>query len=239
MKKWLLVLMLTVSIKCIAQNNYIFPESLKIIPEKSNFEKTSTYADVIQFLANISTLSNQIHIINVGKSSSGKDMPLAILANPKITSPEEAKRSGKPVIYVQANIHGGEVEGKEVALMLMRDILLGDKNHLLDHQIIMFMPIYNIDGNDKMAKGLRPSQENSPLETGERENGQGLDLNRDGVKMEAPETEALIEKVFTTTASIILRILPNHPENLRGTLWLRLKETFSQLPILLKKEITW
>lgn len=197
MKNWLLFFMMAVSIKCVAQYNYVFPESLKITPEKSNFEKTSTYADVTQFLDNISTLSNQVYITTVGKSTLGKDMPLAILANPKITSPEEAKLSGKPVIYIQANIHGGEVEGKEVTLMLMRDILLGDKNHLLDHQIVLFMPIYNIDGNDKMAKGLRPSQENSPLETGERENGQGLDLNRDGVKMEAPETEALIENVFT------------------------------------------
>lgn len=197
MKKWLLILLLAVSIKSSAQSKYTFPESLKITPEKSNFEKTSTYADVTQFLSSISTLSNQIYITSVGKSTLGKDMPLAILANPAITSPEEAKRSGKPVIYIQANIHGGEVEGKEVALMLMRDILLGDKNYLLDHQIIIFMPIYNIDGNDKMAKGLRPSQENSPLETGERENGQGLDLNRDGVKMEAPETKALIENVFT------------------------------------------
>jgi murein tripeptide amidase MpaA len=90
---------------------------------------------------------------------------------------------------VQGNIHAGEVEGKEVTMMLMRDILLGKKSYLLDNQVILIVPIYNTDGNDKMAKGLRPTQENSPLETGERENGQGLDLNRDAIKMEAPETQ--------------------------------------------------
>ncbi len=197
MKKLLFLLLITSCIQGIAQSIPTFPESLKITPEKTNFEKTSTYAEVIQFLTSISALSNQITVTTIGKSTLGKDIPLAILANPKITTAEEARKSGKPVIYIQANIHGGEVEGKEVSMMLMRDILLGKKQYLLNHQIILFMPIYNIDGNDKMAKGLRPSQENSPLETGERENGQGLDLNRDGVKMEAPETHALIENIFT------------------------------------------
>jgi hypothetical protein len=82
--------------------------------------------------------------------------------------------------------------------MLMRDILLGNKKDLLNNQIIIFVPIYNTDGNDKMAKGLRPSQENSPLETGERENGQGLDLNRDGIKMEAPETNGMIQNILNS-----------------------------------------
>ena len=81
--------------------------------------------------------------------------------------------------------------------MLMREILLGNKSYLLNNQIILFVPIYNTDGNDKMAKGLRPSQENSPLETGERENGQGLDLNRDAMKMETPETRGMIQQVVT------------------------------------------
>jgi hypothetical protein len=121
---------------------------------------------------------------------------MAVLANPMIANADQAKASGKPVVYIQANIHAGEVEGKEVAMMLMRDILLGDKMDLLQNQIIIFVPIYNVDGNDKMEKGLRASQENSPLETGTRENGQGLDLNRDGVKMEAPETKGMIANVL-------------------------------------------
>ncbi|WP_264861638.1 M14 family zinc carboxypeptidase, partial [Klebsiella pneumoniae] len=68
---------------------------------------------------------------------------MVVLANPKISSPAEAKASGKPVIYIQGNIHAGEVEGKEVTMMLMRDILLGDKSSLLNNQIIVFVPIYN------------------------------------------------------------------------------------------------
>ena len=179
-----------------AQIKTTFPVSLLLVPEKTNFEKTSTYADVMSFLNAIKQLSPYISLHTIGKSTQGMDIPMAVLANPMISNADQAKASGKPVIYIQANIHAGEVEGKEVAMMLMRDILLGDKMNLLQNQIIIFVPIYNVDGNDKMEKGLRASQENSPLETGTRENGQGLDLNRDGVKMEAPETKGMITNVL-------------------------------------------
>ena len=179
-----------------AQIKTTFPVSLLLVPEKTNFEKTSTYADVMSFLNAIKQLSPYISLHTIGKSTQGMDIPMAVLANPMISNANQAKASGKPVIYIQANIHAGEVEGKEVAMMLMRDILLGDKMDLLKNQIIIFVPIYNVDGNDKMEKGLRASQENSPLETGTRENGQGLDLNRDGVKMEAPETKGMITNVL-------------------------------------------
>ena len=179
-----------------AQIKTTFPVSLLLVPEKTNFEKTSTYADVMSFLNAIKQLSPYISLHTIGKSTQGMDIPMAVLANPMISNADQAKASGKPVIYIQANIHAGEVEGKEVAMMLMRDILLGDKMDLLKNQIIIFVPIYNVDGNDKMEKGLRASQENSPLETGTRENGQGLDLNRDGVKMEAPETKGMITNVL-------------------------------------------
>jgi hypothetical protein len=198
MKKIITLVLLALSTAGLhAQSKQLWPEDLIITPERSNFDKTSTYAEVIKFLNTIKGMSPYIQVSSIGKSTMGKDIPLVILAKPAISTPEQAKASGKPVIYVQGNIHAGEVEGKEVTMMLMRDILLGKEGNLLDNQIIIIVPVYNTDGNDKMAKGLRPTQENSPLETGERENGQGLDLNRDGIKMEAPETKGLIQQVIT------------------------------------------
>lgn len=173
-----------------------WPEPLIITPEKSNFVKTSTHGEVMSFLDKIQKLSNDAHVISMGKSLEGKDIPLVVLAHPRVTTAAEARASGKLIVYVQGNIHAGEVEGKEVIMMLMRDILLGDKKHLLDSQVILFAPIYNTDSNDKMEQGRRPSQEDSPLEVGIRENSQGLDLNRDGVKMEALETNGLFQQVI-------------------------------------------
>jgi Zinc carboxypeptidase len=173
-----------------------WPEDLLLTPEKSNFVKTSTHAEVMAFLKAIEIKSNEVHLTSMGKSLEGKDIPVAVLARPKITSAGEAKASGKVIVYVQGNIHAGEVEGKESVMMLMREILLGNKKHLLDNQIILFAPIYNTDSNDKMGVGKRPSQEDSPLETGDRENSQGFDLNRDGVKMETFETNGLFANII-------------------------------------------
>ncbi|MBV9986458.1 MAG: M14 family metallopeptidase [Chitinophagaceae bacterium] len=195
MPRSLLAALLFIAVGSSAQVKTPWPESLILTPEKSAFEKTSTYGEVMQFINSIKGMSPNIQVSTIGKSPMGKEIPLVILSKNSISTPEQAKAAGKMVVYVQGNIHAGEVEGKEAVMMLMRDILLGKLGYLLDNQVILFVPIYNTDGNDKMAKGLRPTQENSPLETGERENGQGLDLNRDGIKMEAPETQGLIENL--------------------------------------------
>ncbi|MBT1706735.1 M14 family metallopeptidase [Fulvivirgaceae bacterium PWU5] len=150
------------------------------------------------FLEAISKLSSEVKIVSLGKSPEGKDIQMAILSRNGIATPAAAKNSHKTIAYVQGNIHAGEVEGKEALMMLMRDILLGDKNRLLDSLILLFVPAYNTDSNDKMEKGRRPSQEDSPMEVGIRENSQGWDLNRDGIKQEAVETRALFSSVLNT-----------------------------------------
>ncbi len=195
--KLLLCSIILFSVITVSPAQQQWPESLILTPEKTDFIKTSTYAEVMQFISAITPMAPNAHVISMGKSPEGKDIPLVVLASSKISTPSEAAASGRPVIYIQGNIHAGEVEGKEAVMMLMRDILLGNKKRLLENQIILFAPIYNTDSNDKMEQGRRPSQEDSPLEIGIRENSQGLDLNRDGVKMETPETQGLITNIIT------------------------------------------
>lgn len=195
MKKLITVLTLLLCWQMSAQQT-VWSEDLITVAEKSNYQKTSSYSDVMSFITVLQKKSDLLQLEYMGSSKEGKKIPVAILANPSIKTPQEAIASGKPVLYIQGNIHAGEVEGKEVVLQLMRDILLGDKKHLLDNQIILFAPIYNTDSNDKMKQGRRPSQEDSPVEVGIRENSQGLDLNRDGIKMEAFETNGLVQNIL-------------------------------------------
>jgi hypothetical protein len=171
-------------------------KDLLTTPELSNYQKTSTYADVQRFIDAVMKDSDKVTKFSMGKSLEGKEIPVLVLANPKISTPEEAQASGKPIIYVQGNIHSGEVEGKEAVQIMLREILHGDKAYLLDNQIILFVPIYNTDSNDKMDVERRTSQEDSPKEVGMRPNSQGWDLNRDGIKMEALETRALFQNVI-------------------------------------------
>jgi len=176
-----------------AQSN--FNEAMITAAERSNFERTSTLAEVIDVLDALDAATDLMHRETLLVTDGGRTVPIVILANPPISTPAQARESGKPVIYIQGNIHGGEVEGKEASLIAMRDILFGDKRHLLDNQILIFVPVYNADGNDDMTADSRPNQEMSPLLAGQR-HANGYDLNRDGIALEAPESSALMAKVI-------------------------------------------
>ena len=178
-----------------AEEPLSFPEAMMTIPERTNYDRTSTFAEVVAVVDALGQSSDLIHRETLLLTEDGKDVPLLVLARPPIVTPAQARASGKPVIYIQGNIHGGEVEGKEASLIAMRDILFGDKQHLLNDQILVFAPIYNADGNDNMSSTSRPSQEMSPLLAGERL-AHGYDLNRDGMAVETPETRALYLNVI-------------------------------------------
>ena len=172
-----------------------FTEAMITIAERTNYERTSSFQEVMDVIDALDGESELMHRETLLLTREGRDVPIVVLANPVVTSPEAAAASGKPVIYIQGNIHGGEVEGKEASLIVMRDILFGDKQHLLDNQILVFVPIYNADGNDAMAENSRPNQELSPVMAGIR-TAHGYDLNRDGMIMEADETQALYSNVL-------------------------------------------
>ncbi|HUR93978.1 MAG TPA: M14 family metallopeptidase [Gemmatimonadales bacterium] len=157
--------------------------------ERTAFRETSSYADVLTFLDSLQAAGAGIRVGTLATSVEGRRVPWVLAARPLVEGPAEAHRAGKPVVWVQANIHAGEVEGKEVAQMLLRDLTLGALRPLLDSVVLVVVPIYNTDGNERWAPGdkNRPGQ-NGPAIVGRNQNGQGLNLNRDYVKMEAPET---------------------------------------------------
>jgi len=172
-----------------------FTEGMMTAAERSHYERTSTFNEVIEVLDALDSQTDLMYRETLLLTREGRDVPIVVLANPPVSSPAQAEASGKPVIAIQANIHGGEVEGKEASLIVMRDILFGDKQHLLDNQILVFVPIYNADGNDAMRENSRPNQELSPVMTGVR-TAHGYDLNRDGMIVEADETKALFRNVI-------------------------------------------
>lgn len=165
--------------------------SQQTVPERTNYAETSSHADVLAFVDSLQRLGAGIRVGRLGVSPQGRVLPYVIASRPLVDGPAEAARSGKPIIYIQGNIHAGEVEGKEAALMLLRELTLGSLRPLLDSVVLIVVPIYNADGNDAFGsqERNRPGQ-NGPAIVGLRPNGQGLDLNRDYVKQEAPETRA-------------------------------------------------
>jgi len=165
---------------------------LKSRAEQTNYEETSRYEDVARFIGELQKRTDKLRVESFGKTEEGRDLPLMIFADPPIARPQEARASGKPVIFIQANIHAGEVEGKEATLHLARRIAIGDLRSLLNNLVILIAPIYNADGNEKISLNNRTAQYGPIGGVGTRENAKGFDLNRDYMKLETPEANALV-----------------------------------------------
>lgn len=166
-------------------------------PELSDYRQTTHSEKAKQFIHDLQKKGAPISLQSIGKSAGGREILLAIASKTNVTSPLEAKRQNKLVIYLQANIHGGEVEGKEACLILLREIAQGLHKEWLEKCVLLVVPIYNVDGNDALGEAARnrPSQ-NGPDPVGIRTNADGLDLNRDAIKAIAPETQAVLKHVY-------------------------------------------
>jgi len=173
------------------------PDFPKTRAELSGYTQTSTYSDVVNFIEQIEKVSQIATVTTFGKSYEGRDLPLVILSKPKILTPDQANASGKLIVLIIGNIHAGEVEGKEAILHLIRKFHV-DQNFqkLLEHIILLAIPILNADGNEKISKENRPHQNGPEGGVGVRENSQGLDLNRDFTKLETPEIRSLVSNVI-------------------------------------------
>ena len=164
--------------------------------ERSNYLETSRYADVIAFLDSLKLMAAPLAFGSIGRTSESREIPYAIASRPLVRTPAEARATGKPIVYVQGNIHAGEVEGKEALQALIRDLTFASAPNVLDSIVLIAVPIYNADGNERFLPQARQrTEQNGPELVGQRPNtqgpnGQGLDLNRDYVKAEAPETRA-------------------------------------------------
>ncbi|HVT39853.1 MAG TPA: M14 family metallopeptidase [Gemmatimonadaceae bacterium] len=159
--------------------------------ERSKYTETSTHADVVAFIDTLQLRGATIHVGIIGRTAQGRDLPYIIASRPLVTTPAEARRLGRPVVYVQGNIHSGEVEGKEALQALVRDLVFDSKRNVLDSVVFIVVPDYNADGNDNMAPQARNRGAlNGPELVGTRANAQGINLNRDYVRAETPETRA-------------------------------------------------
>jgi hypothetical protein len=159
--------------------------------ERSRFTETSSYDDVRRFIDSLRVMGAKITVGSIGRTTQGREIPYVVASRPLVATPAEARRMHRPVVYVQANIHGGEVEGKEALQALLRDLLFQEQFNVLDSIVLVAVPIYNVDGNERLGPQARNrSAQNGPAIVGERANADSLDLNRDYVKAEAPETRA-------------------------------------------------
>lgn len=177
-------------------------------PERTDYAETSRYDEVIAYMKQMAAVNPNIHLTTYGYTTEGRPLPLAVIGAPG-ASAEQVLATNKTRVYIQGNIHAGEVEGKEALLWLLRSIAKGERNAWLKTTVLLINPIYNADGNERVSVSNRGSQAGPVGGMGTRENAQGLDLNRDGTKMETAEARSM--------ASLLTRYQPHVAMDLHTT----------------------
>ena len=166
------------------------------VAEKSEFKSTSNYKDVNDFIDRLLKSSKFIRREGMGTSIEGREVPLLIIGNPLPRSPAELVNDKRIVVYIQADIHAGEVEGKEATQMYLRDLLKEKDPEILKNVVLLVCPLFNPDGNEKISPLNRTYQNGPENGVGVRYNGEFLDLNRDAMKAESPEIRGVLTNVF-------------------------------------------
>ncbi len=159
------------------------------VAEKSDFKSTSTSAEVVEFIDWCAAHSDHVKKFVFGKTVEGREMVGVTISKEKY---ELGQKDDRVRLLVIGNIHSGECAGKEALLMMLRELTLDPANQWLDHIVIVMVPNYSADSNDRMGLNNRRGQIGPENGMGRRENAQGLDLNRDFVKLDSPEARALV-----------------------------------------------
>lgn len=162
--------------------------------EAADFRTTPSYAHTLAYLQRLQQAApGMIRLATYGTTPEGRPMTVVIASGDGTFDPAAARKAGKPVVLVQAGIHPGEIEGKDAGLMLLRDIAITHKYpHLLDHLVLVYIPVFSVDGHENSSPYNRINQ-NGPQSMGFRGQSQYLNLNRDYVKADTPEMLAWLK----------------------------------------------
>jgi hypothetical protein len=176
--------------------------TLLTVAESSGYRATSTHAEVMAFIQALQGKGSPLlRVTDFGQSGQGRSLPLLVLSSAGVADPAAARALERPVVLLQNGIHAGEVEGKEAALMLVRDLLHGGEAGLLDAITVVVVPLLNPDGNDAMDTANRALQierligQSGPPRVGTRVTAAGINLNRDHIRQEAVEMQLLQSRV--------------------------------------------
>ncbi|QNP40914.1 M14 family metallopeptidase [Lysobacter solisilvae (ex Woo and Kim 2020)] len=166
---------------------------LATVSERSGFVKTGRYDEVIALCeAFQQRYPDAVRCFDFGTTPEGRPMKALAVSRTGKLQAQAARDAGLPVLLVQGGIHAGEIDGKDAGFLLLRELLDGKrKDNPLDRLVLVFVPVFNVDGHERFAAWNRPNQR-GPEEMGWRTTAQNYNLNRDYVKADAPEMQAML-----------------------------------------------
>src|SRR5262245_63933004 len=162
--------------------------------EESDYKTTPRYAETMAYVRRLAAAApRQLRLDTFGTSGEGRSLVIVVASRNGLFDPAALHRAGRPIVLVQNAIHAGEMDGKDASLALLRDIVVTKtKAALLEKAVLIVIPIYNADGHERVSTYNRINQD-GPRETGWRTQARNLNLNRDYMKADAPETRAFLK----------------------------------------------
>jgi len=156
-------------------------QQLQTPAERVDYSQGGTlYEPLMEFVYELESRSDLMNVVKLTETLMGRDVVLCMLTSPAVFRPSDLAKSDKPIVLIVNNVHGGEVAGKDAAMEIMRDLVMGDLRPLLDEVVVLVVPTINPDG----------------AEVRRRTNEEGFDLNRDYIKLESQEIHALVTQVI-------------------------------------------
>ena len=175
---------------------------LLTVAEASGWRATARHADVIDFCEKLSGMSELVHREEMGRTREGRSLPILVIADPPVRTPDQV--GDRLVAFAWAGIHSGEVCGKPASLMLAREMASRPGHPLLENLVIVFLPLLNADGNDRMNPDNRRGQVGPVEGMGTRANAQGLNINRDFTKLDTQEGRTIARILNVWDPAIVM-----------------------------------
>ena len=159
--------------------------------EASGFATTPSYDETVAWIERLVDATPELQLTPVGESWEGRTLWMVIASADGASTPAQLHAASKPILFAQAGIHSGEIDGKDAGLMLLRDLAMGKLSSILDRVSLLFVPILNVDGHERVSPLSRVNQR-GPNEMGWRTNARNLNLNRDYTKLDTPEIRTIV-----------------------------------------------
>ncbi|MDX8122901.1 M14 family metallopeptidase [Janthinobacterium sp. GMG2] len=170
--------------------------SLKTVAEYSGFKNTGRYEEVEALCRRFEEhRPKQVRCFEFGRTPENRPMLALAVSNTGALTPDAAKLRKIPVLLVQGGIHAGEIDGKDAGFLALREVLEGKAAPgALDKQVLLFVPVFNVDGHERFGQWNRPNQR-GPVEMGWRSTAQNYNLNREYMKADTPEMQHMLALV--------------------------------------------
>ena len=170
--------------------------ALTTVAERSGFTETGRYEEVTALCdAFARQYPKAVRCTTFGTTPEGRPMKALVASTSGALTSEQAQRRGLPVVLIQGGIHAGEIDGKDAGFLALREVLEGRAaNGALDKLVWVFVPVFNVDGHERFGAWNRPNQR-GPKEMGWRTTAQNYNLNRDYLKADTPEMQAMLQLV--------------------------------------------